>query len=305
MDETQLENLIDMSSNTEIIEEIQTVLKLAFPNSDSTLIKTGFQTTLDLYQRRFPGYQACSTYYHDLHHSLSTGLTIARLIHGATLDGFPFTSRQFSLAVVCAFFHDAGFIQEEHDKEGTGAKYTVNHVPRSMDFLAQYGPVLGLTDEEIANGRVIILCTDLAVAIPSIQFSSESIALLGKLLNAADLMAQMAERIYLEKLLFLFHEFKEGNVNGFEGEVDLLRKTMGFYDVVSTRFDDVAEKADRYLRLHFTARWELDSNLYQEAILRQKNYLQEILSIPDADPRDHLRRRSVVRKVRQKFGYHN
>jgi hypothetical protein len=174
-----------------------------------------------------------------------------------------------------------------------------------MDFLAQYGPVLGLTDEEIANGRVIILCTDLAVAIPSIQFSSESIALLGKLLNAADLMAQMAERIYLEKLLFLFHEFKEGNVNGFEGEVDLLRKTMGFYDVVSTRFDDVAEKADRYLRLHFTARWELDSNLYQEAILRQKNYLQEILSIPDADPRDHLRRRSVVRKVRQKFGYHN
>ena len=230
---------------------------------------------------------------------------MVRLMHGAVLDGFVFSERDLSLGVVCAMFHDAGFIQEEGDTEGTGAKYTVNHVPRSMDFLSRYGAKQGLTSREIADGRTIILCTDLAVAIPAIDFPSAKVELMGKLLNAADLMAQMAESIYLEKLLFLYHEFVEGKVNGYEGEVDLLRKTVGFYDIVVQRFEPLVNDFDRFLRRHFEARWGMNTNPYQQSITLQKNYLVKILNIPNADPRDHLRQHAIVDKVRQKYGdYH-
>lgn len=305
MDKTQLTHLVDMGSPNDILAEIQATLKLTSSAFDLSIVNAAFQTTLDLYEGRFPGYQACTTYYHDLHHSLSTSLTMARLMQGAILDGYPFSQRDLSLGVVCAMFHDAGFIQEEDDTEGTGAKYTVNHVPRSMDFLSRYGAKHKLTHQEIADGRTIILCTDLAVAIPTIDFPSAKVELMGKLLNAADLMAQMAESIYLEKLLFLYHEFVEGKVNGFEGEVDLLRKTVGFYDIVVQRFEPLVSDFDRFLRRHFEARWDVSINPYQQAIVQQKNYLVKILKIPNADPRDHLRQHDIVAKVRQKYGEYN
>jgi hypothetical protein len=221
------------------------------------------------------------------------------------LEGHPLTERDLSLGAVCAMFHDTGFIQEEDDTEGTGAKYTINHVPRSMNFLSRYGAQHGLTPEQIANGRTIILCTDLAVAIPSIDFPSAIVELMGKLLNAADLMAQMSEAIYLEKLLFLYHEFVEGKVNGFNGEVDLLRKTVGFYDIVLQRFEPLVDDFDRFLHRHFEARWQIDANPYQQSMIQQRNYLVEILNIPNADPRDHLRQPDIVAKVRQKYGDYN
>ena len=305
MDKTQLTHLVDMGSPEDILVEVQAILQQISSNFDLRAVNAAFQTTLNLYQGRFPGYRACTTYYHDLHHSLSTSLTMARLMHGAIIEGIGFSESDLSLGVICAMFHDAGFIQEEDDTEGTGAKYTINHVPRSMDFLSRYGPKLGLTPQEIANGRTIILCTDLAVAIPSIDFPSDKVELMGKLLNAADLMAQMAESIYLEKLLFLYHEFVEGKVNGFEGEVDLLRKTVSFYDIVVQRFEPLVDDFDRFLRHHFEARWGVDANPYQQSITQQKNYLVKILNIPDADPRDHLRQHDIVAKVRQKYGNYN
>jgi hypothetical protein len=148
----------------------------------------------------------------------------------------------------------------------------------------------------------VILTTDLAVPIPSIDFPSEAVELMGKLLNAADLMAQMAESIYLEKLLFLYHEFVEGKVNGFNGEVDLLRKTVGFYDIVVGRFEPLADDFDRFLRLHFNERWGVEANPYQQSIVQQRNYLIKILNVPDGDPRDHLRQPDIVAKVRQNYG---
>lgn len=305
MDKTKLTHLVDMGLPEDILAEVQATLKYISSDFDLTIVNGAFQTTLDLYEGRFPGYRACTTYYHDLHHSLSTSLTMARLMHGAILDGVAFSQRDVSLGVTCAMFHDAGFIQEEDDVEGTGAKYTVNHVPRSMDFLSSYGAKLGLTPQEIADGRTIILCTDLAVAIPNIDFPSAKVELMGKLLNAADLMAQMAESIYLEKLLFLYHEFVEGKINGFEGEVDLLRKTVGFYDIVVQRFEPLVNDFDRFLRRHFEARWGVSTNPYQQSITQQKNYLVKILNIPNADPRDHLRQHDIVAKVRRKYGDFN
>jgi len=120
-------------------------------------------------------------------------------------------------------------------------------------------------------------------------------------LGAADLLAQMSDRKYLEKLLFLYYEFKEGKVSGYESEVDLLRKTLGFYDLVAERLETMLDATDRFIIPHLASRWDIHVNLYQEAIQKQKSYLYKILAIPDSDPRDKLRRDRIVKKVRNKY----
>jgi len=196
---------------------------------------------------------------------------------------------------------DAGYIQKDRDTEGTGAKYTVLHVQRSMDFLERHGAEFGLSHEEIAEGRVMILCTDLAVDISAIEFPSSEVELLGKMLGTTDLLAQMADRTYLEKLLFLYHEFREARVGDYESEVDLLRKTVGFYDFMAHRLEKTLDAADRFMASHFAARWNIHQNLYHKAIEKQKNYLIKILEIQDADPRRFLKRNSIVEQVHEKY----
>jgi len=126
--------------------------------------------------------------------------------------------------------------------------------------------------------------------------------IIGKILSAADLLSQMSDRAYLEKLLFLYYEFKEAKVGDYESEVDLLRKTVGFYDIISQRFETTLNSTDRFMRLHFASRWNIHVNLYHEAIENQKKYLKQILEMPDSDARDHLKRDGIVDRIREKYG---
>ncbi len=191
--------------------------------------------------------------------------------------------------------------EEVHDKEGTGSKYTANHVQRSMDFLERHGSELGLSYEEITEGRAIILCTDLTVDISTIVFTSGKVELLGKTLGSADLLAQMADRTYLEKLSFLYYEFKEAGIGDYESEVDLLQKTLAFYDFIAQRLKMTLDATDRFASSHFASRWGAYANLYDVAIKKQKSYLRQILEIQDSDPRDHLRRGGIIDKIRREY----
>jgi hypothetical protein len=122
------------------------------------------------------------------------------------------------------------------------------------------------------------------------------------MLGAADLLAQMADRTYLSKLLFLYHEFREGKVGDYESEVDLLRKTVGFFDFINHRLETVLGATHRLMRSHFASRWGIHGDLYDEAIEKQKNYLKQILEMSDTDPRDYLRREGIVDRIRKKYG---
>jgi hypothetical protein len=148
----------------------------------------------------------------------------------------------------------------------------------------------------------MIHCTELSMDISSIMFPSHNIELLGKILGAADLLAQMADRTYLEKLLFLYYEFREGDVSSYEDEVDLLRKTVKFYNFIAQRLETMFDRTDRFMTSHFASRLDIHKNLYHEAIERQKNFLQQILEMPDSNPCDHLKRNGIIDKVRKKYG---
>ena len=227
---------------------------------------------------------------------------MARLIHGGILKGNNLTHRDIILGLIATLLHDTGYIQDESDLEGSGAKYTAQHVRRSMDFLERRSSDYGLSGEEVKDGRAMILCTDLSVDIATIEFSSKETELLGKMLGAADLLAQMADRTYLCKLLFLYHEFREGKVGDYESEVDLLKKTVGFFDYIGQRLEKALGATHRFMSPHFANRWGIKADMYGEAIKRQKNYLKQILKMSNVDPRDFLRREGIVDRVRSKYG---
>jgi hypothetical protein len=301
MNDKQLYDLINTESAKEVLDEVQIILNMISPDFQQHSVRKAFNTIVGLYEGKHQGFKACNTEYHDLRHTIETFLAMARLLHGAQLNGEGFTQPHVALGLIAALFHDAGYIQEDHDGEGTGAKYTVHHEQRSAHLLERFGPEFGLSAEEIAAGRIMILGTDISMDHSKLTFPSTQIQLLCQMLMASDLMAQMADRSYLEKLLFLYHEFKEADVGGYESELDLLKKTVAFYEFVAERLGTILDKVDRFLSSHFAMRWDISSNLYQEAIERQKKYLHQILDVPDLDPRDQLKRAGIVQKVREKY----
>lgn len=305
MDNQKLSDLLDLNDPGAVFAEVSTLLEDLSPPVNPDLLEKGFRDTVALYRGRYPGYRACNTEYHNLRHATDTFLTMARLLHGSHLAGSPFPSKAVLIGLYAALLHDAGYIQAEGDNQGTGAKYTANHVQRSADFLNAYCRENGFSREQRIDGQAIILCTDLAIKMKTLSFSSESVKRLGQLLMAADLMAQMADRIYLEKLLFLYHEFREAGMDDFASEIDLLRKTVSFYEVINQRLAPVVEDANDYLHRHFERRWNIPSNLYEQAIQRQIHYLKKILESVDEDPRQRLKRDGIVDRVREKYGESN
>lgn len=297
-----LYDLVQMDSPEAVLNEVLSLLRLISQGFNVASVVSAFTRTVDLYEGRYPGYKACNTQYHDLNHITDTFLAMARLIHGAVIEGESLSDREISLGLIAALLHDAGYIQKSHDNRGTGSKYTTIHVKRSMMFFRDHGKQYGLSREEIDAGRSMILCTDLAVDIATIPFPSAGIELLGKMLGAADLLAQMSDRKYLEKLLYLYYEFREGMVEGYASEIDILRKTVEFYDFIAQRIENPLGGVDRFMLPHLQSRWDIHEDLYEQAILNQKDYLHYILAMPDTDPREHLRREQIVAKVRREYG---
>jgi hypothetical protein len=278
------------------------ILSLFSPDFDTKPVSEAFITTVKIFKGKYPGFRECNTEYHDLRHTIDTLLAMVRLTHGAVLNGISITDRNICVGLIAALLHDSGYVQEEHDREGTGAKYTVNHVQRSMDFLEYMGTEFRLNKEEISAGRMMIHCTDITEDMTTIIFPSAEVEFLSKMLGTADLLAQMADRMYLEKLLFLYREFKEAGVGGYEDELDLLRKTVEFYDLIAHRLEILLDGNDRFMISHFESRWQINENLYQKSIEQHRNYLKHILEKSDSDPRDYLRRGGVIEKIRREDG---
>ncbi|MCG6881759.1 MAG: hypothetical protein LJE96_21760 [Deltaproteobacteria bacterium] len=292
MDENKptLMHFVNMEDPFSVLEEVKKTVSLIFPDFDYGTIDLVFNDLLNLFAGNYPGYRKCNTRYHDLKHTTDTFMALARLIHGATNTGADFTRRGTSLALISALMHDTGYIQTDDDKTGTGAKYTLNHVDLSVDFMSDYFDKKGFSRENFSFCRNIVRCTGLEVDLAGIQFSDFENNLLGKMLGTADLQGQMADRNYLEKLIHLYHEFREGGVSGYESELDLLRKTPDFYQMTLTRFDEELDGVWRYMRHHFISRWGLDKDVYKTNIERHMAYIKQILRHHSDDYRRYLRR---------------
>lgn len=295
-------DLIDMTVPTVVHDEVKSLLCLIHPAFDSQRLDRAFEIVVKLFRGEHPDFRACNTGFHDLKHTTDVYLAMARMLHGVVLDGARLSVDELTLAQITALFHDIGYLQDRLDHRGTGAKHTQVHERRSTNILSMVQEHIGLTDDEINRAGEIIDCTNLALKIDEIQFSNARNRYLGKLLATVDLLAQTAERTYLEKLLYLFHEFREGKITGYRDELDLLNKTDKFLDSMEKRLADDLDGYNRHMRAHFRERWNIDEDLYQTAIDRQRLYLKTILADDSCDPRDYLKRDAIVTKVRERFG---
>jgi hypothetical protein len=269
------------------------------PHAD---VERDFWTAVHLYRGEVPGFRACNTEYHNLFHALQTFMAMGRLLHGAVWTGERISPRAITLGLTAAIFHDSGYLQEESDVDGTGAKYTLAHVARSVALLRRFGERFGYNEEDLATLEALVLSTDLGRNYAGISYPSAEIEQIGKLLDVADLMAQMSDRTYLEKLLFLFHEFREAGISSYQSEADLLGKTVDFYELIERRLQPTAELADRFLRAHYCRHHNRDINPYRESMLRQREYLAHVLRQTEGAPEAYLRRNRIVEKVRQRYG---
>lgn len=277
-------DLLSTEDHAAVFEEIRYVISLMDPMYDFLTFASVQADVIRLFQGDFPGYRACNTRYHDLEHTMAVTLAVVRLLHGAFVRGISFSSHELTLGVICAFFHDAGLIQTENDLEGSGAKYTANHEERSIDFMRGYFAAKNFSRQDLDDCAAIITSTKLSVVPADIEFRNESIRMLGNILGSADLLAQMADRKYLEKLLLLFQEFNEAGLPGFNSELELLRKTEDFYErVVQKRLCHDFNDIGRYMRDHFRTRWQIDTDLYRESVQRNIQYLQTVI----AECKDH------------------
>ncbi len=293
-DNSLLTKLLDIRDNSEIIKEVKFIISMINLQFDFHYLDYAFCDVDKLFKGNYPGFRKCNTNYHDLRHTMLVLLAMARLIHGAFLVGVKFTDKEINLGLISALMHDTGYIQSVEDNSGTGAKYTLIHVKRSIVFVQDYYTDEKYFSEDLECFRDILICTGLNNDIKKVSFSSVNIEIMGKMLGTADLLGQMADRLYLEKLIPLFHEFEEGKVPGFESELDLLRKTTNFYKSAQTRFEKDLSDVNRYMVGHFQDRWNIQRNIYNESIEKNINYLKYILKSNYKNLRDCLRRNTVT-----------
>ncbi|MFZ5452038.1 MAG: hypothetical protein ACOZF2_09250 [Thermodesulfobacteriota bacterium] len=286
----KFEDLLLMSDPHAVFAEVRYILSLLIADFDDTALNQVFQDVVRLFKGEYPGYRQCNTWYHDLKHTTDCLLAMARLLHGAALNGLAMPEREVSLGLIAALLHDTGYLQTADDLEGTGAKYTLVHVPRSVAFMEKYFPQAGFSARDLDYCRCCINCTGLEVSIGEIAFESEHHQIVGWMLGTADLLGQMADRTYLERLPFLYREFEEGKVPGFASELDLLKKTPAFWEFTKQRLIQELGNVARYMRDHFRVRWGLDRDLNQETIEGNIAYLEFILENHESDYRWHLRR---------------
>ena len=190
------------------------------------------------------------------------------------------------LGLLTGLFHDVGYLRRVDDREiNNGAEFTRNHVSRGARFLEEYLPVIGLA-HGVRVATEIIHFTGYEVPFGQIKVANPLDIKVGHLLGTADMIAQMADRCYLEKCRDrLYAEFVLGGValpmaaNGGERQVkyasglDLLRQTPDFVAEVRTkRLDGEFGAAYRNLEILYNGR-----NPYIEAIDRNVDYLRQIL----------------------------
>jgi len=286
----QISNLIDTSTHKAIVAEVKKIFSYHYPAKYFSAINRSYRLVKTLHEGKFPGYKACNTEYHNLSHTLDAMLAAVRLVDGHNIETSHFPVHLAVNLLNATLLHDAGYIQEDSDHEGTGAKYTKFHVERSIQFLRKNHEAFKFTPDDVNIIANLIWCTGLMVRIETIPFFSPGEKIAGCILGTADLLGQMSDRAYLEKLIFLYYEFKEAGIEGFNTEFDLVRKTVDFYEFTKKRLAESYLNSFSYAQYHFKKRFAIDCNLYMEAIDRNIGYLHKIIEDETTNFRHKLKR---------------
>lgn len=287
-----------VSEPTEVRDAVREIFQRSFPDHAFDILWVAFHDFERLFRGEYEDYLGCDTIYHDMQHSLDMTLAMARLLAGHEKVSDPadrLGHERAMVGLVAALFHDAGYIRRRSD-EGVlnGAEFTGQHVSRSAAFLRSYLPRIGLGHQAGIGARVVHF-TGYEMNLEDIELEDPKDALMGHLLGTADLMAQMADRCYLEKCRDrLYAEFvlggvatgaaDDGSAPRYGSGIDLLRQTPGFFrHSVRERLDKHFNQVYRYVEAVCDGR-----NPYFEAIEQNMTHLERLIA---ADDWQQLRRK--------------
>jgi hypothetical protein len=222
--------------------EVQRAYTEMFPQGSRDFIPTVFRRAVSWFSGTYRDYLPIDAHYHDLEHTLQGITCMARLIRRRQALGLQpqLTQRMFELGMLAMLMHDTGYLKKRGDAGGTGAKYTLIHVDRSIEFAGELLASLDFPAAEIQAVQNMIRCTGVNVKLDSIQFQSEMERVAGFALGTADLLGQMAAPDYVDKLPTLYSEFAEAARYSPDGKMkaggfftsaeDLMLKTPLFWE---------------------------------------------------------------------------
>jgi hypothetical protein len=282
-------NSVQVSSPKAVLAAVEALFRPTWPQLSTQPLARAFEHFERLFAGEVEGFHGVDTVYHDRQHTLDITLALARLLVGYERqheEPQRLGGARATVGVLTGLFHDVGYLRRSDDRDSrNGAEFTRTHVSRGARFLEEYLPLLGFGDW-VPVATQIIHFTGYEVPFARIE---ERVAdprdiMVGHLLGTADMIAQIADRCYLEKCRDrLYAEFVLGGValpfsDGnpqvkYASGLDLLRQTPDFIaDVRAKRLDGDFRCAYRYLEVLYGGR-----NPYIEAIDRNVEYLRQIL----------------------------
>lgn len=267
------------------------------PAYDFTLAHKAFSDVLSIFRGEYPGYCAIKTPYHNLHHTMDVFLCAVRLAHGVHIGGTPLTEREITWIMLATLMHDIGYAQLLEEDSGSGAQHTLTHVGRGIKFMQHY-----LLEHDFPPGFAapigyLMNSTNPALDFDSIEFPDKRTRLLAQIVGSADIVGQMADRSYLEKLLFLYLEFQEARFGNYASLHDLLCQTKHFYDVTrEKKLDGKFEGIYKKLSLHFNDYMGVENNYYLESIEKNIAYLSKVIALDEAEFLTMLKRGGIMEK---------
>jgi hypothetical protein len=283
-------NTVQVSSPQAVLDAVKSLYRPIWPELEFAPLAEAFEHFERLFAGEIPGYFGVDTVYHDRQHTLDITLALARLIVGherTQPEPARLGSERAIIGLIVGLFHDVGYLRRTDDVESrNGAEFTRTHVSRGARFLEDYLPALDF-EAWVPVASEIIHFTGYEVPFAQIEakVTDPRDVMLGHLLGTADMMAQIADRCYLEKCRDrLYAEFVLGGValpvaaNGgrqvkYASGLDLLRQTPEFVAEVRTkRLDGDFHRAYRFVEALYGGR-----NPYLESIDRNMEYLRQIL----------------------------
>jgi hypothetical protein len=297
-------NSVQVSSPEAVLRAVEALYRPTWPDAPIEPLRRSFEHFERLFAGEVAGFHGVDTVYHDRQHTLDITLALARLLvgyerqtSGAVSQG-PGTREGGSpgrlggeravAGLITGLFHDVGYLRRADDQDSrNGAEFTRTHVSRGARFLEEFLPQVGLASW-VPVTREIIHFTGYEVPFAELEarVRDPRDIMVGHLLGTADMIAQIADRCYLEKCRDrLYAEFVLGGValpiaaNGggrqvkYASGLDLLRQTPEFVaEVREKRLDGEFGGAYRYLEILYGGR-----NPYMEAIDRNVDYLRQVL----------------------------
>ncbi len=277
---------VHVSSTEETLKHVCALAAEIWPAMDLRRLQSAFRIFENMTSGRDSRFLALDTPYHDVQHSMDVTLCTVRLLAGHEANA-PLHERlganRALVGLLCALFHDAGYLRRKTEKNvPSGAHFTHFHVTRSAGIITSLFEDLHLKQYATLAANLVHF-TGYERSLDIVRPADHRNLLVGRLLGSADLLAQMADRCYLEKVRDrLFDEFVIAGIAGpaagpgkCQTPKGLLESTPGFVEATFTkRLDGAFEKAYRRVSPIFVSP-------YLDSIQRQMAHLERVIAADD------------------------